>query len=243
MITAIILSAGQGRRLLPLTEECPKCLLEVGNQSILAWQISTLMQAGIGPIHVVAGYNVDSVRSHIATVFPSANIHIIHNPFYEVADNLASCWMARAAMQDDFLIINGDTLFESALLDTLLHSPAANITLATDVKAQYDADDMKVELQAGRIHAVSKHLPPDQTHAESIGLLYFRHAGGDLFKQGLEGEMKSGQGLGAWFLSVINTLAGDGHVSPCAIDGKRWCEIDFPDDLAAARRLFAPACS
>lgn len=239
MTTAIILSAGQGRRLLPLTENCPKCLLKVGDKTVLQWQITTLLQTGIKNINVVAGYNVDMVTSHLTKAFPNEDISVIFNPFYEVSDNLASCWMARSVMQEDFLIINGDTLFEATLLEKVLSSPVANITLTTDIKDSYDDDDMKVELQGEQVYSVSKLLPANQTHAESIGLLYFRNAGIDLFKQRLEIEMKSKKGLKAWFLSVINTLAKDGHVAACSINGRKWCEIDFLEDLDAAQSVFA----
>ncbi|MGI9228757.1 MAG: sugar phosphate nucleotidyltransferase [Gammaproteobacteria bacterium] len=240
MTNAIILSAGQGRRLLPLTEDRPKCLLKVGEQTLLQRQVGTLLQAGIKHIGVVAGYNVGMVREHLAAAFPQQQgiIEVIFNPFYEVADNLASCWMARAAMRDDFLLINGDTLFEKELLETVIRSASADITLTTDHKTDYDEDDMKVELQGEQVCAVSKLLPAGQTHAESIGLLYFSANGGHLFRERLELAMQSADNLRAWFLAVIDTLAKDGHVRACPVNGRQWCEIDFPADLQAARAMF-----
>ena len=245
---AVILSAGQGRRLLPLTENLPKCLLEVGGRTVLQRQIETLLQGGVGGVAVVAGYNAAMVRAHLREAFPrqQGSIEVIFNPFYEVADNLASCWMARAAMRGDFLLLNGDTLFEPALLATALapsmergaERPAA-VTLLTDSKSGYDDDDMKVALQGERVRAVSKRLPAAQTDAESIGMLCFRDGGGDLFRARLEREMQSPAGLRAWFLSVIDALAKEGHVRACPVNGGKWCEIDFPADLENAKALFA----
>ena len=239
MTNAVILSAGQGRRLLPLTENLPKCLLQVGGRSVLRRQIDTLLQGGVADISVVAGYNVDMVRAHLSEAFPRRRgIEVIYNPFYEVADNLASCWMARAAMREDFLLINGDTLFEPALLKTALAATTSAVTLVTDSKTDYDADDMKVELRGERVCAVSKQLPPARAHAESIGMLRFCNGGGGLFRARLEEEMKSPAGLRAWFLSVIDALAREGHVAARPVNGGKWCEIDFPADLESAQSLF-----
>ena len=176
MTNAIILSAGQGKRLLPLTETRPKCMLPVAGKTILEWQIQKLLAAGIEQAHIVTGFNSNLVEAHIKDSF-GADLHrinIIFNPFYSVSDNLASCWMARHAMSGDFILLNGDTLFEPALLDTVFESPEAPVTLTIDYKDRYDNDDMRVELEDSMVKSVGKTLPDEHTMAESIGLLYFR---------------------------------------------------------------------
>ena len=86
MTSAIILSAGQGRRLLPLTENCPKCLLKIGHKTVLEWQIETLLSAGIENIYVVAGFNIGKVEDHVSGKFAQHDsIQVIFNPFYEVS--------------------------------------------------------------------------------------------------------------------------------------------------------------
>src|SRR4029453_4450335 len=98
-----------------------------------------------------------------------------------VADNLGSCWLARHEMAGDFLLLNGDTLFETAVLQRLLHSPPAPITVPIDRKTAYDADDMKVHLDGPRLLEIGKPLPLALTDGESIGLLSFRGARPQLF--------------------------------------------------------------
>lgn len=93
---AIILSAGQGRRLLPLTENTPKCLLPVSGKPVIAWQIDTLLANGIQEIVIVAGFQIGKVEALIAERYQAyPAIRVVFNPFYEVADNLASCWIVQ----------------------------------------------------------------------------------------------------------------------------------------------------
>ena len=242
MTNAIILSAGQGKRLLPLTEARPKCMLHVAGKSILEWQVQALLAAQIDKLFIITGFNSDLVEAHIHDRFGAEQerINIVYNPFFSISDNLASCWMARHAMDGDFILLNGDTLFEPSLLDTVLRSEPAPVTLTVDYKDRYDNDDMRVELNASMVKSVSKTLPDEHTMAESIGLLYFRGEGPALFREHLDRQMKQGTGLRLWFLSVVDALAKQSLVRACSINGHRWCEIDFKRDLDNAEAVFSP---
>ncbi len=239
MVNAIILSAGQGKRLLPLTEACPKCMLHVAGKSILEWQVQALLAAQIDKLFIITGFNSDLVEAHMQDRFGAEQdrINIVYNPFYSISDNLASCWMARHVMDEEFILLNGDTLFEPALLDTVLRSTPAPVTLTIDYKDSYDNDDMRVELHDSMVKAVGKTLPDEHTMAESIGLLYFRGEGPALFRAQLDRQMKQGDGLRLWFLSVVDTLAKQSLVRACSINGHRWCEIDFKRDLDNAEKI------
>ena len=117
---AIILAAGRGSRLLPLTTDLPKCLLPVGLRSVLNLQLDTLFACGIKTATVVTGFNAHLVQEEIKARQKGPKVKTLFNPFYQVADNLASCWMVRKSMKQDFLLINGDTLFSPRLLETCL---------------------------------------------------------------------------------------------------------------------------
>ena len=152
---AVVLSAGQGKRLLPLTEENPKCLLAVrGDEPILGWQLAALARAGIERAVVVIGFGAERVEAWLAAnPVPGLACETLINPFYRSSDNLISCWLARGAMSDDFLLLNGDTIFEDAVLARVLDAPPAPIALAIDHKPTYDDDDMKVSLDSQRAPA------------------------------------------------------------------------------------------
>lgn len=245
LVKAIILSAGQGRRLLPLTENTPKCLLPVAGKPVLAWQIDALLAAGVEDVTIITGFQVALIEELLQQRYTHhPKIKILFNPFYEVADNLASCWIARTEMDSDFLILNGDTVIETALLDKVLNSESAPITLSVDFKDSYDADDMKVQLNAdGWVQQVSKIVPPHEVNAESIGLIYFRGNGVSLFRQAVEEALRHPAELKSWYLSIIDRLAKEHLVNSCSINGFRWCEIDFIEDLARAGIIFDESAS
>lgn len=240
-IKAIILSAGQGRRLLPLTENTPKCLLTVADKPVLARQIDALLTVGIDQITIITGFQMALIEDLLQQRYASyPDIKTLFNPFYEVADNLASCWIARGEMNGSFLLLNGDTVIESALLQKVLNSTSAAITLSVDYKSSYDADDMKVQLDANDwVQQVSKIVPPHQVDAESIGLLYFREQGAHLFRQAVEEALRHPAELKSWYLSIIDRLAKQHLVHACSVSGFRWCEIDFIEDLARAGIIFS----
>ncbi|KIO50442.1 sugar phosphate nucleotidyltransferase [Nitrosospira sp. NpAV] len=238
-IKTIILSAGQGRRLLPLTENIPKCLLPIGGKPIIEWQIDALLAAGIHNITVVTGFKSSLVEALLQNYANRAQINTIFNPFFEVADNLASCWIARSAMDYDFLLLNGDTIFDEALLIQVLNSASAPITLSVSHKPIYDADDMKVQLdENGWVKHVSKSLSADQVDCESIGLIFFRENGPQLFRNAVEDALRDQAKLKYWYLSIVDGLAAKQLVNTYSVPGHLWCEIDFIGDLAKAEALF-----
>lgn len=238
---AVILSAGQGSRLLPLTEQLPKCLIDLAGRSMLEWQLQALAAAGLVEAVVVTGFRDDKVEAalrHIAP--PGLRVRTLYNPFYKLADNLASCWMARAALSGPCLLLNGDTLFEPAIAERLLAAPPAPITVTIDRKPDYDADDMKVHTEGDRLLAIGKTLTADIVNGESIGFLRFEAEGAAQFVAELERMMRTPEGPGRWYLSVIHGLAQAGaDVRVASIEELQWGELDFPADLVQVRALAA----
>lgn len=230
---AIVLSAGQGRRLLPLTERRPKCLLEIGESSVLELQLRSLARCGIDHVTVVVGFGAQHVERFIdGCAIPGLHVEALFNPFYIASDNLATCWIAREAMKDDFLLINGDTVFEDRVLQRLLETPPSPVTIAIDHKSDYDEDDMKVSLDgAGKLLAIGKQLKPERVSGESIGMLRFTGMGVERFGRELERAMRDPEALHAWYLSVVDAMAQDGLVDTASIRTFYWREIDSVEDF------------
>lgn len=235
---AVILSAGQGSRLLPLTADRPKCLLPLGQKTLLEWQIDTLARCGVDEVVVVVGFRAPLVDSVLAGLGrPGLRIRSVFNPFFSLADNLGSCWMARHEMTDAFLLVNGDTLFEEAVPKRLLASSPAPITVTIDRKGAYDHDDMKVHLDGSRLLEIGKTLPAGRTDGESIGLLLFREDGARLFVEAADRAMHTSEGLTSFYLRVIDQLARSHRVETVSIEGLTWGEVDFPADLQRVERF------
>jgi choline kinase len=235
----IILSAGQGTRLLPLTAKIPKCLLEIHGKTILEWQIGELQKCGIDQITVVTGYGAEKVDDLIQQRYEGQKIKTHYNPDYATTDNLVSCWKARKEMNEDFILLNGDTLFEAAVVRTLLASPVNPVTVTINHAESYDADDMKVSLANTRLVNISKEIPADKVHGESIGMILFRGDGPKIFRQGLEKALNDTTIVCRWYLSVIDAIAQEETVLTCSIKGLQWCEVDYVVDLKKAGRVVA----
>lgn len=235
---AIILCAGQGRRLLPYTESTPKCLIPLQNKPFIEWQIDALSAVGIEDIIAVVGYSAQTVTNLLKQRYGN-RVTTIYNPFYEIADNLASCWIARESFQDDFILINGDTLFQPVIASELINSRHYPIVLASDQKDMYDDDDMKIIASDAQLHHVGKKLPAKEVNGESIGMIRFDSRGAALFRAKLEANMFDPAALKKWYLSMINELAEENQVGICSIHGKEWTELDFVQDLEVAQELTA----
>lgn len=237
----VILSAGQGSRLLPHTQDRPKCLLDLAGRPMLGWQLKALAEAGIGEAVVVTGFRSELVEAALPSLTPAGmHVRTLFNPFYKVADNLASCWMVRAHLAGPVMILNGDTLISAPIVERLLAAPAADITVTIDRKAAYDDDDMKVVTEGTRLRAIGKRLAMGEVNGESIGFLKFSSRGAAAFTTEVEQVMRTPDGTGLWYLSAIHKLANAGvDVGVASIEGLDWAELDFPADLERCRTIAA----
>ena len=236
----IILSAGQGRRLLPLTEETPKSVLPIGEKSALGWQLSALEDAGASEVVVATGFHAEKIQAVVGAHNDDGGMPVrtSFNPFYASCDNLGTCWIVRHEMNEPFAIINGDTMFEAEVYRRLLDSDDSHpITLMTNTKPAYDSDDMKVIASTGELKRVGKKLQAEHVTHESIGMIRFNEAGAARFVQKIESLMQHESTLARWYLSAVDELAADTLVGICDITGLGWCELDDKDDLAHANRV------
>jgi choline kinase len=234
---AIILSAGQGKRLLPLTEKLPKAAIPINAKALIDWQIDGLRVNAIDRVVVVTGYEAERLDRLLALPGTGTQAQTIHNPEFDKADNLVSCWMARGEMTEDFVLLNGDTLFEPSVLRRLLDAPRRPVVMAIDKKPHYDADDMKIQRQGERLLRVGKDLPIDKVDGESIGMMVFRGEGRKRFRQALDQAVLSPEAKHRWYLSVLDEMAAQHLVWTYSIHGLGWAEIDYPLDLVRASKM------
>ncbi|MEO7365363.1 MAG: phosphocholine cytidylyltransferase family protein [Sphingomicrobium sp.] len=236
---AIILSAGQGSRLGHLVDDRPKCLVDFGGRTLLDRQLDTLGANGVNEAVVVTGFRDDQIEAAIAARTGGPKVRTIFNPFYKVADNTGSLFMAREELAGECLVWNGDTLVSDALMARVVGNAQPGICVTIDRKDGYDDDDMKVITDdAGRLRAIGKRIA-EGVNGESIGLLAFRDGGAERFRDAIEQAMRTAEGTTIWYLRVIHHLAQTGQVATLDIQGEEWGEVDFPPDVDAARALVA----
>jgi len=236
---AIILSAGQGSRLGHLVDDRPKCLIDFNGRTLLDRQLDTLEAEGVHEAVVVTGFHDELVQEAISRRSGGPNVRTIYNPFYKVADNTGSLFMAREELSGDCLVWNGDTLVSQPLMRKVVENDQSGICVTIDRKAEgYDEDDMKVVEDGGLLKAIGKRIS-EGVNAESIGLLAFRSGGAELFRENIERAMRTPEGTTIWYLRVINQIAQNAEVWTLDIAGEEWGEVDFPPDVDAARELTA----
>jgi choline kinase len=236
---AIILSAGQGSRLGHLVDDRPKCLIDFNGRSLLDRQLDTLEANGVHEAVVVTGFHDELVQAAIAKRSGGPRVRTVFNPFYKVADNTGSLYMARDELAGDCLVWNGDTLVSNALMAKVVGNDRSGICVTIDRKQSYDEDDMKVVEEGGRLKAIGKRLDLASVNAESIGLLAFRAGGAEQFRDAIEHAMRTPEGTTIWYLRVINHIAQSGDVWTLDINGEEWGEVDFPEDVDNAQTLTA----
>jgi choline kinase len=242
MKKAIILSAGQGSRLGHLTDNKPKCLIEFNGRTLLDRQLDALAANGVEEAVVVTGFRDDQIEAALKRRGDvSPRVRTIYNPFYKVADNLGSLFVAKAEIEGDVLVWNGDTLVSEELMAHVVgNRDQQGICVTIDRKDGYDEDDMKVVVDdAGRLHSIGKRLDLGEVNAESIGLLAFRGAGAQTFRHAIERAIRTAEGTTIWYLRVIHQIAQEAPVWTLDINGHEWGEVDFPEDVESAQALAA----
>ena len=230
---AVIVAAGRGTRLLPLTESRPKCLVPVGGRAILDHQLDALADAGIGRTVVVAGYHADQVAAHVAAARHPVATEVIFNPFWAVASSIGSVWAARAHLDGAFLLLNGDTVFDGAVIRDALARVADGVALVVEPTDAFAGDDMRVAVRNGRVTAVAKTLDAAGAGHRSLGLI--RGSAGSAYPAALREVVAAVDGVHAFHHDIVDRLARTGRVAAIEVVGG-WCEIDRPEDIQAWTR-------
>jgi len=238
----IILAAGKGERLMPLTRNTPKSLLDMGNgRTLLEEQLEQMRESGvIDEAVLVIGYLGGQIEAKIKTLVGGIRVRTIFDPFYDMSNNLATLWLARHEMSEDFLVTNGDNLFAAEVFKGLVNGTSDGIFLSVSRKDQYDDDDMKVVLEDNMVVSVSKLIPSEQGDAESPGLALIRGTRArSVFRDHLEMLVRDREYLNRFWLEVFNSIyAHGGVVYPWEFDGStKWQEVDFHIDLDRAKEL------
>lgn len=227
---AIILAAGHGSRLLPLTLSRPKCLVEVGGRAILDHQLDAVAQAGFAGAVIVGGYRIDQVADHLASRHGGVATDLVFNPFWSSANSIGSVWAARAHLQDPFALMNGDTLFDAGILREAVDRARTGVSLVVEPLVEPGLDDMLVEADGDRVVTVGKHMPGHTPTDRSLGLIL--SAGGTIYDQALRAVIGEEDGIHAYHHAVVRHVAQGAGVTAIRIDrALHWQEIDRPEDI------------
>lgn len=233
-MNCIILAAGTGSRLFPLTKKLPKCLLNLhDNRSILERTIGIIRDVDQSiDITVVVGFERDQIYKKID------NVNFFANPFFRVTNSVASLWFARNKLDSDVLIINSDVCFSRDVLQSILSCEKDNFVVLDSSKKCTDAD-YKVVVRDGTVSNMGKNVPFDNYFGEYAGITRLDSSGASLLGCEIE-RMLNIEEYDTWYETALVHLVQENKITLEFMDiqGQKWTEIDTVKDLSIAKKIF-----
>jgi len=238
---AIILAAGQGTRLLPLTKDMPKCLVNVNGKSMLERQLDSLaLSKKIKEVIIVIGYKGQMIKEQIGNVYQGMEIKYVENDDYEISNNIYSFYLADQLINDNFILLESDIVFEPELLKDI--SKFENSALLGKYKPFMNGAAATVK--KGMVHDIimTSHQPKNfkiSDKYKTINIYTFTH---DFYfkyiRPYLSLHIKT-FGATDYYEFVLKTLINiHAEVKANIITKAKWYEIDSKEDLKEAEKMF-----
>jgi len=239
-LKAIILAAGVGSRIRPLTDNCPKSLLKIGDYTILQMMLSRLKSSGINDVVIVLGYLQQQIKDYITTNFSELNVQFVINEHYESTNTGYSLMLTEPLVQDgDFIKFDADVVFEQTILNKLIACEFNNV-LCIDKEINLDAEEIKVIInEQGKVLKASKEVAPKDAVGESIGIEKIGYKTAKLLFSELKLMMQDKENHQAYYEAAYERLI-DKKVEFNTLDitGYKWTEIDTLNDFDLAKNIF-----
>lgn len=247
--TAVLLVAGMGTRLLPLTSDRPKALVDVGGETILHRAVRVLHGHGVRRVVLATGYRQDAIeqalaelREELGSGEDGLTTLIAPNAQYATTQNSVSLALCEEAVKGEgFFKLDGDVVFDARVLSRL-DASTSELAVAVDGKRLLDAEAMKVKTEGARITAFGKPLTVAESRGESIGIERLSAAAAARVFAALRESI--GRGVtDRYYEDVYSDLVQDGQLSAEAVEvgDLAWTEVDDPTDLDNARELVRTA--
>lgn len=238
----VILAAGISKRLRPLTDSTPKCLLNVGNKNLLHRTIDNVLANEIKDFIMVTGYRENMIKKYLEDNFKGLNIRYLTNPDYENNNNSYSLWMTKNYIKSDMLLLDSDILFDKNIIRELLNSGRENC-LAVNCSDKLDEEQIKVIVDGvNKILEIGKEIDIKKSFGESIGIEKFNSLFlKDLFAildRKIINEKNVNEFYEASFQEVIDKKDERNSLYSVDVSNYECLEIDTPDDYKKANDLF-----
>lgn len=236
---ALLLIAGMGSRLMPLTADRPQCLLELQEGTILKRTIRQLESNGVTEIYLVIGHGKEKVMEEVEKIKRSlgVSIKLIDNKKYKTTNNIYSLWLGKEHLHDGFLLIDGDVVFDNEILKEVIRSEMGSLVVMDPHRAPED-EDVKIAVDSNGIVGIGKGLNPYKSHGISVGIHKFsKECGEGLFLE-IESFIKEGK-HNVFYEEAIEKLAGKHRIDALAVGpNHKWEDVDFLDEYETVRHTF-----
>ncbi|MDA3862335.1 MAG: phosphocholine cytidylyltransferase family protein [Deltaproteobacteria bacterium] len=236
---ALILAAGTGSRLMPLTKNTPKSLVKLNGKPMIEHILKALEQFKLEEFVIVTGYLHEKIETYFAD--RSEKVKFIYNDRYNTAGNCYSMLVAEKYLAgSEFFKIDSDLIFSAEIAANLL-AVKGDVRVTADVKNDMGAEEMKIKIDnSQRIVDFSKEIPPKEAWGESIGIEFLTSKGGRAVFTALKEMMETGKEMGYYEEAYGMVARNQGIVTAVPLPPKApWIEIDNQIDLKAAHKLFA----
>lgn len=237
---AVVLAAGMAKRLRPLTDTVPKCLLKIGGRTLLERTVDALTAAGVTQFVVVTGYRSAQIGDFLQTHYPSADIRLVENERYADTNNIYSLWLAKPFVAGQpFLLLDSDILFDPQLLTALTSVEGASLAVNRHVLGE---EEMKVVVDAqGAITQISKTCDPQAALGESVGIEHIDAAYSAALFEELDRMMLAEKLENVFYELAFERLLARGYTFR-VVDTTDFfsTELDTVDDFADAQQRIPP---
>lgn len=253
----IILAAGQGTRLRPLTDECPKCMVKIKGRSIIDRQIAVMKECGImeKDIIIITGYRGEVLRKHLE----NSEIQFIENKEYETTNMVCSLMCARPLMEEaeDIIVSYGDIIYSREVFQKILDSTAELSVIVDDGWYSYwaercenpldDAETLLYDEQDNLLEIGQKTTDIKKVQSQYIGLMHYRRDGvKKVLALAGEAQRRTSQGEKLWrtdrpyakmyMTDLLQGLIDEKNQLKAVHIRRGWYEVDNCEDLQVVEK-------
>ena len=233
----VILAAGQGRRLLPLTKNLPKTMLKVQEVPIIDHILEAIDMNLINEILITVGHGKSVVMNHLKNEYKGIPIKYVDNPKHSETNSLYSLWLAKKFLKEKIAIINADTLFNKKILENLINSEfEAALAIDDTIPIPLPEEAMKATIVNKKIVDVSKKILAEKTNGDAIGIYKFSNESLKILINELD-DLVSKSITKQLFTYAVRNILKKTDIFSVSTEGRKWIEIDDQNDLNAAQDL------
>lgn len=234
---AIILAAGIGNRLKPITDEKCKTLVQVNGIPMIGYILQSLSIPQISEIIICYGYKAEQLKEYINSNFPNLEIKFIENKEYLITNNMYSLFLAKELLNDDIILMNSDLVYDPIIIKEMV---SIHKNLVAVDKGNYNLESMKIIVEDGIIHSISKEIDEKDAYGCSIDIYRIQKDSILHIISEMEEIINTNGDRNQWTEKMLDNLFRSKKLIsfPFDIRSKKWYEIDNFDDLVNAEILF-----